>query len=129
MHLIYPQILVYPQISPDLWIYSDQQKCSRTVIVLVKKTNILFFSTSFAQVIYRHDPELRRFFVLGFCRKRRNSRFFSDFAIFGNFFLQKFLRAFILVFLVLTVYSENIKHFKEFLSLFNTFVSCKNLKI
>ena len=52
MHLIYPQNLVYPQILPDLWIYSDQQKCSRNVFVFVKKTNILFFFTSFLQVIY-----------------------------------------------------------------------------
>ena len=59
MHLIYPQNLVYPQILPDLWIYSDQQKCSRNVFVFVKKTNILFFFTSFAQVLYRYLAPLK----------------------------------------------------------------------
>ena len=94
MHLIYPQILVYPQISPDLWIYSDQQKCSRTVIVFVKKTNILFFFTSFAQVIYRYLAPFKvpiaskKFFYhqefsTRFCAERRSilAFLFADFVV------------------------------------------------
>ena len=98
MHLIYPQILVYPQNSPDLWMYSDRQKCSRTVIVFVKKTNILFFSTSFAQVIYRYLAPFKvpiaskKFFYhqefsTRFCAERRSilAFLFADFVVIEPF--------------------------------------------